>query len=89
MQQSPDSHTGNSRDYRIASVEKTARPAGAEGGNWYRYVIENGHATLMGWRRGSLRETTQHAIRCVEALNARNDKNASNKSYHGTYRRKQ
>lgn len=85
MQQSPESQTGKTRDYRVASVEKTAVPTGAEGGNWCCYVIENGYATLMGWRQGSLREITQHAIRCVEALNARNDKSPS----HGTYRRKQ
>jgi hypothetical protein len=85
MQQSPESHTDNIRDYRVASVEQTAVPEGAEGGNWCRYVIENGYASLMGWRRGSLREITQHAIRCVETLNARNDKSPS----HGTYRRKQ
>ena len=85
MQQSPQPHTGDIRDYRVSSVEKTAVPEGAEGDNWCRYVIENGFATLMGWRRGSLREITQHAIRCVETLNARNDKSAS----HRTYPRKQ
>lgn len=85
MPQSPKPQTGNPRYYRVASVEKTAVPQGAEGDNWCRYVIDNGYTTLMGWRRGSLREITQHAVRYAEELNTRNNKGPS----HGAYRPKQ
>jgi hypothetical protein len=85
MPQSPKPQIGNARPYRVASVEKTAVPQGAEGDNWCRYVLDNGYTTLMGWRRGSLREIMQHAVQYADALNTRNSKGPSS----GPYRRKQ
>jgi hypothetical protein len=60
----------STRHFRVAVVEKSAVPQGAEGEDWYRYVLESGYAAITGWRRGSLQEITQHAIRCIEELNA-------------------
>ena len=59
------------RLFRVALVEKSAVPQGADGEDWYRYVLESGYAAITGWRRGSLQEITQHAVRCTEELNAR------------------
>ena len=60
---------GAAPHYRVALVEKSAAPPGAKGDNWRRYVLENGYASITGWRRGSLQEITQHAIDCTERLN--------------------
>jgi len=74
MSQIPEPQTGGTREYRVASVEKTDGPKGAEGDNWCRYVIDNGYATLMGWRRGSLGEISEHAAQYAAELNTRNNK---------------
>ncbi len=57
--------------FKLARVEKTDAPDGAEGGNWYRYVLDNGRSTITGQRRGSLKDVTAHAHRYAEQLNAR------------------
>jgi hypothetical protein len=60
---------GSNPHYRVTLVERSAVPQGAKGDDWYCYVLENGYASIMGWRRGSLQEITQHAINCTERLN--------------------
>ena len=57
--------------YSLACVEKTEAPVGAEGKNWYRYVIERATSTIVGQRRGTLQQVTSHAEAFVEELNAR------------------
>ena len=59
--------------FRVALVEKAAVPEGAQGDNWYCYVLESGGSTIKGWRGGSLQEVTQYATRYAEELNARNN----------------
>lgn len=71
MHQSPQTQMDSTRHFRVALVEKSPVPQGAEDEGWYRYVLESGYAAITGWRRGSLQEITQHAIRCAEELNAR------------------
>lgn len=71
MYPSPTTQMDSTRHFRVALVEKSAVPQGAVGEDWYRYVLESGYAAITGWRRGSLQEITQHAIRCTEELNAR------------------
>jgi len=58
-------------DYRVASVTKVAPPTGAEGRNWYRYVLEGGHSPITGWRSGSLAEVTEFAQSSADELNER------------------
>jgi hypothetical protein len=77
MQQSLKTQTDSTRYFRVALVEKAAVPQGAEGDNWCRYVIESERAAITVWRRGSLQEVTQHAIRSTEELNARNNSGIS------------
>jgi hypothetical protein len=61
----------------VALVEEAALPQGAEGEQWCRYVIENAHATMTGWRRGSLQEVTHYARGYIEALNTHRNPSAS------------
>ncbi len=63
--------TARSAPFKLARVEKTLAPEGAEGSNWYRYVLDNGRSTITGQRRGSLKDVTAHAHRYAEQLNAR------------------
>lgn len=71
MHQSPQTQRDSARYFRVAVVEKAAVPYAAEGEDWCRYVLESGYTAITGWRRGSLQETTQHALRCTEELNVR------------------
>lgn len=71
MQQSPATHIDSSRHFRVALVEKSAVPPGAQGESWYSYVLESRHSAITGWRRGSRQEIMQYAIHCTEELNAR------------------
>lgn len=77
MPQFLQSPTDNARHFRVALVEEAALPQGAEGENWCRYVIENAHATMTGWRRGSLQEVTHYARGYTEALNTHRNPSAS------------
>lgn len=68
-----------SRDkiYHVAAVEKIDTPAGVEGGNWYRYVIALEDEAIVGNRRGTLEQVTQHANECAESLSARSVRGTS------------
>ena len=61
-----------SKRYSVASVYQAQGPGGAEG-DWYRYVLEGGCSPITGLRRGSLDEVTEHANRCAQELNERNN----------------
>jgi len=58
-------------NYRVASVTKATPPSGAEGKNWYQYVLEGGHSPITGWRSGSLAEVTEFAQSSADELNQR------------------
>jgi hypothetical protein len=62
------------RYYQVASVEKTAGPGGAEGDDWYRYVLASGPSRITGFHRGSLEEVTEYATDCAAAFNLRSVK---------------
>jgi len=57
--------------YQVASVDKTSGPGGADGDDWYCYVLKGGRSPIKGWRRGTLHEVKAHATRCAEELNER------------------
>lgn len=61
--------------YEVVTVEKTNPPEGANGGNWYRYVIELEGQSIVGNRRGTLKQVTEYAKECAE--------NMSNRFYRG------
>jgi hypothetical protein len=60
-----------SSHYSVASVDKAEMPA-QEGGDWYRYVVEDGHSTITGFRCGSRSEVVEYAQEFAEQLNTRN-----------------
>ena len=57
--------------YLVKTVEKTKAPAGCEGNNWYRYVLERNGSTLVGQRRGTLSQVTRYAEELAEEANSR------------------
>jgi hypothetical protein len=77
MQEFLKSQPDNIRNFWVALVEEAAIPQGAEGDDWCRYVIENAHSTMTGWRRGSLQDVTQYAQGYTEKLNAHSNGGAS------------
>lgn len=59
------------KSYQVVEVEKTEAPEGASGGIWYRYVIELEDQTIVGSRRGTLKQVTEYARACAENLSNR------------------
>ena len=63
------------QSYEIVSIKKTEPPAGAEGANWYRYVIAfEGTDTIHGCRQGSLKAVTSAVDEIIDQLNERHSK---------------
>ena len=65
----------NEVEYNVLSVEKTDPPAGLDGANWCRYVIGRGTSTMVGSRRGTVKQVTEHAKTLASDLNARSGRN--------------
>lgn len=63
-----DSHI---KQYCVVSVEKTDAPAGAEGDNWFRYVVARDNSEIVGNMRGTLKQVTKYAKEFVDNLNQR------------------
>ncbi|WP_455204349.1 hypothetical protein [Kaarinaea lacus] len=59
------------KQYSVVSVEKTKPPVGAEGDNWYRYVVARDDSQIVGSMRGSLQQVTTYAREFVDNLNNR------------------
>lgn len=58
--------------YKVMQVEKNLSLEGNEEQGWYRYVLENGRgATIVGQRRGTLKDVTAYATQYIEQLNQR------------------
>jgi hypothetical protein len=57
--------------FKVLSVEKTAAPNGAEGDNWYKYIVARENSEIVGNMRGSLQQVTKYAKEFVENLNTR------------------
>ena len=51
----------NEIEYALISVEKTDPPNGEEGGSWYQYIVGRGNSSLVGKRRGTLKQVKEHA----------------------------
>lgn len=65
--------------YEVASVER-AELDGAQGQEWYRYVLASGRSLITGFRRGSLDEVTEYARNCADAFNLRSLTGKSSKA---------
>lgn len=59
------------RLFRVERVEKSPSPEGGEDQGWHRYVLDNGASTIVGHRRGKLRDVTAYAREYVKQLNER------------------
>ena len=60
------------QSYEIVSVRRSEPPPGAEGSNWYRYVIAfGGRNNIQGCRQGSLNLVTGAVEEIVAQLNER------------------
>ena len=60
------------QSYEMVSVRQAEHPPGAEGSNWYRYVISfEGSNNIEGCRQGSLSVVTGAVDEIVAQLNAR------------------
>ncbi|HEX9627981.1 MAG TPA: hypothetical protein VGA00_13665 [Acidiferrobacterales bacterium] len=74
---SPSSHADaaahRARPFKVVCVEKTEMPDGGDGRNWYRYELHNGRSTIVGQRRGSLKDVSAYAARYAEQLNSRSN----------------
>jgi hypothetical protein len=60
------------QSYEMVSIQRADPPPGAEGSNWYRYVIAfGGSNNITGCRQGSLRVVTEAVEEIVAQLNGR------------------
>jgi len=59
------------RRFSVAVIEKVTAPDGAQGQDWYRYILESESSTIVGQRRGSRRDVSAYARECVDQLNER------------------
>ncbi len=67
-----DESSAMAQAYEIVSVRRAEPPPGAEGSNWYRYVIAfEGTNTIHGYRQGQLRAVTTAVEEIVAQLNER------------------
>jgi hypothetical protein len=63
------------QSYEIVSVKRAEPPSGAEGSNWYRYVISfDGTDTIQGCRQGSLKAVTSAVDEIIVQLNERHSR---------------
>ncbi len=61
--------------YEIVSIQRAEPPPGAEGANWYRYVIAfEGTNTIHGCRLGGLNAVTAAVEEIIVQLNERHSK---------------
>jgi hypothetical protein len=57
--------------YTLSSVNKAKAPAGTDGNDWYRYVVERDSNTIVGCMRGTFQQVSTYAEEFVENLNIR------------------
>ncbi len=58
--------------YEIVSIRRAKPPPGAEGSNWYRYVIAfEGTNAIHGCRQGGIKDVTRAVGEIVAQLNER------------------
>ncbi len=70
-----DEPSATGHHYGIISVQRAAPPSGAEGSNWYRYVIAfEGSNSITGYRQGGLKAVTRAVEEIVAQLNERHSR---------------
>jgi hypothetical protein len=67
-----DESSALGQPYEIVSVQRAEPPPGAEGPNWYSYVIAfEGTDNIHGCRQGGLKTVTKAVAEIVAQLNER------------------
>lgn len=61
----------NQQPYKIESIAPANPPVGAEGSDWFHYVIVQGSNLINGYRQGSIESVTLEIEENVELLNER------------------
>jgi len=70
----PDTETITARPKlrcTVIELTKTDGPDGAEGANWYRYVIHNPGSPITGYRRGNKKEVLAYLEECTNQMEER------------------
>ncbi len=71
----PDSKDKEVHNYTlqctVVSVEKSEGPGGADGNDWYRYVIDSPGSPITGYRRGAKRDILKYLNECTSKLEER------------------
>lgn len=67
----PNKYLVNQRPYQIKSIDACEPPKGAEGANWFHYVITQGENTINGYRQGNLNSVIRAVEENVQLLNER------------------
>lgn len=57
--------------FTVTSIEKTDPPPGAQGGEWYEYVVGTGTSAITGRRSGSRKEVAKYVEEYAGNLNQR------------------
>jgi hypothetical protein len=57
--------------FTLKSIAKSEPPVGVDSENWHRYVITQGHNTIVGQLQGSKANTERAVLEIVERLNER------------------
>ncbi len=67
-----DESSAMEQPYEVVSVQRAEPPPGAEGPNWYSYVIAfEGTDNIHGCRQGGLKTVTKAVAEIVAQLNER------------------
>ncbi len=70
-----DESSAIEQPYEIVSLRRAEPPPGAEGPNWYCYVIAfDGSNTITGCRQGSHEAVTNGVVEMIAQLNERHFK---------------
>ena len=59
------------RSCSVISLERSDGPAGAEGNDWYRYVISSPGSPITGYRRGKKTDVLDYLNECTSKLDER------------------
>lgn len=57
--------------FTLKSITKSEPPAGVDSENWHRYIITQGHNTIVGQLQGSRANTERAVLEIIERLNER------------------
>jgi len=57
--------------FTLKSITKSEPPAGVDTDSWHRYVITQGHNTIVGQLQGSRANTERAVLEIIERLNER------------------